>query len=185
MWKIIVQPDGPMRIACRIPKAAVTHLEYVIITAFPLQQWLHERTLMLCYTYIACLVPLAFHIWVHLPFKQLWSRLLLWDHEPLEHQSLCFNLLPTSLLPASEGFVSDFPSGSYSLDLSSLEDPAGSTTTVCLELKYTHLKNLFFEIFAHFGILDHLMRLKIFLRVYLPLREGNWNPYRTGHLKLG
>jgi len=128
---------------------------------------------MLLYTYIDCFVPLAFHISVHLPFKQLWSRLLLCDHEPLEHQALCFNLLPTSLLPASEGFVSEFPSGSYSLDLSSLEGPAGSTTTACLEMKYTYLKNLFFKIFAHFGILDHLLKLKIFLRIYHQLREDN------------
>jgi hypothetical protein len=32
-----------------------THTEYVILTAFPLQQWLLERT-SLRYTYIACLV---------------------------------------------------------------------------------------------------------------------------------
>jgi hypothetical protein len=30
-----------MRIACCIPKATDTHSEYVILTAFPLQQWLH------------------------------------------------------------------------------------------------------------------------------------------------
>jgi hypothetical protein len=29
--------------------------EHVILNAFPLQQWLHERTSMLCYTYIFCL----------------------------------------------------------------------------------------------------------------------------------
>jgi len=32
-----------IRIACWIPKAADTHLEYVILIAFPLQQWLYER----------------------------------------------------------------------------------------------------------------------------------------------
>jgi len=30
--------------------------EYVILIAFPLQQWLHERSAMLRYTYTACLV---------------------------------------------------------------------------------------------------------------------------------
>ena len=42
-----------MRIACWIPKASYTHSEYVILIAFPRQQWLHERALMLRYTYIA------------------------------------------------------------------------------------------------------------------------------------
>jgi hypothetical protein len=45
-----------MRIACWITKATNTHSEYVIVIAFPLQQWLHERASMLRYTYIACLV---------------------------------------------------------------------------------------------------------------------------------
>jgi len=45
-----------MRIACWIPKATGKHLEYVILIAFPLQQWLHKRALVLGYTYIACSV---------------------------------------------------------------------------------------------------------------------------------
>jgi hypothetical protein len=36
-----------MRIACWIRKAASTHSEYLIIIAFPLQQWLRERVTML------------------------------------------------------------------------------------------------------------------------------------------
>jgi len=43
-----------MPIACWIPKAAYTHSQYVILTAFPLQEWLHERASLLRYTYIAC-----------------------------------------------------------------------------------------------------------------------------------
>ena len=60
-----------MRIASRIPKAVAlgirlaisitysecvsvdTHSEYVMFIAFPLQQLLHERVSMLCYTHIA------------------------------------------------------------------------------------------------------------------------------------
>jgi hypothetical protein len=48
MWKNIVVPGRPqmtiwrMRIACWIPKATDTHSEYVILIAFPLQQWLHN-----------------------------------------------------------------------------------------------------------------------------------------------
>ena len=39
-----------------IPKATSTHTEYVILTAFPLQPWLHERSPLLRYTYIASVV---------------------------------------------------------------------------------------------------------------------------------
>jgi len=37
-------------------KATNTHLEYVILTDFPLQHWLYRLTSQLHYTYIACLV---------------------------------------------------------------------------------------------------------------------------------
>jgi hypothetical protein len=59
MWKNAVDPDRlqtttrRMRMACWIPKATKTHSEYVILIAFPLQQWLHERASVLLYTYIA------------------------------------------------------------------------------------------------------------------------------------
>jgi hypothetical protein len=45
-----------MCISCWIPKATNTHSQYVILIAFPLQQWLHERASMLRYTYIASLI---------------------------------------------------------------------------------------------------------------------------------
>ena len=47
-----------MHIACCIIKVTNTHThtEYVILIAFPLQRWLHERASVLSYTYIACLV---------------------------------------------------------------------------------------------------------------------------------
>jgi len=62
MCKNIVEPDRlhmtiwHMRIACWIPKATDTHSEYVILIAFPLQQWFRERASVLLYTYIDCLV---------------------------------------------------------------------------------------------------------------------------------
>ena len=62
MWNTTVQPNRPqmtlwrMRNACWINKAADTHSEYVIRTSFSLQQWLHERTSILRYTYIICLL---------------------------------------------------------------------------------------------------------------------------------
>jgi len=62
LWKNTVDPGRPqttirrMRIACWMPKATNTHTGCVVLFAFPLQQWMHERASMLCYTYIACLV---------------------------------------------------------------------------------------------------------------------------------
>jgi hypothetical protein len=62
----IVEPEKPqktiwrMRIARWIRKAINTHSNYVIFTVCLLQQWLHERELMLRYTYITCLVLLTF-----------------------------------------------------------------------------------------------------------------------------
>jgi len=61
-WKSIFELDRPLmtiwriRIAHWMPMATNTRLEYVIITTFHLQQWLHERASMLRYRYIACLV---------------------------------------------------------------------------------------------------------------------------------
>ena len=42
-----------LRIACWIPKATniLVHSQYIIIIAFPLQRWLHERASVLRYTY--------------------------------------------------------------------------------------------------------------------------------------
>jgi hypothetical protein len=56
VWKNMVEWCRPqvtiwrMRIACWIPKATDTHSEYVIVIAFPLLQWLHERASLLRYT---------------------------------------------------------------------------------------------------------------------------------------
>ena len=68
MWKNIVERGRPqmtvwrLRIACWIPKAPNTHSACVILIAFPLQRWLHERASMLHYTYIASLVVFSFHV---------------------------------------------------------------------------------------------------------------------------
>ena len=47
-----------MRTACWIPKN--TDSSYVILIASRLQQWLHERTSMLRYTYVSCLLKIRF-----------------------------------------------------------------------------------------------------------------------------
>jgi len=66
--KNIAEPDRPqmtiwhMRIAWWIPKLTNIYLEYVILIAFPLQQWLHERYPVLRYTYTACLVNVIFSL---------------------------------------------------------------------------------------------------------------------------
>jgi len=66
MWKNPVESDRPQMkiwricILCWITKATKkTHSEEsecVIFTSVTLQHWLHERALLLYYTYIACLV---------------------------------------------------------------------------------------------------------------------------------
>ena len=45
-----------IRVAFWIPKATNTHSEYIILTAFPQQQWLHERSSLSRHTYIASFV---------------------------------------------------------------------------------------------------------------------------------
>ena len=47
--------------ACRISDAPDIHSEYVILTAFPMQRWLHESASTLRYTYNACLVKYLLH----------------------------------------------------------------------------------------------------------------------------
>jgi len=42
--------------ACWLPKAKTTHWDYVTLTAFPLQQWLHKRASVSNYTCTDCLV---------------------------------------------------------------------------------------------------------------------------------
>jgi len=55
MWRNTVLPNTsqmtiwPMRIACWITKATNTPSEYLILIAFPLQQWLHDRAPTLRY----------------------------------------------------------------------------------------------------------------------------------------
>jgi len=53
-----------MRLACWITKATNTHSEYVLLIAFPLQQRLHESSLMLRYTYNAFVVPINVSVFV-------------------------------------------------------------------------------------------------------------------------
>jgi len=45
-----------MHTECWITKATNINSEYVILAVFPLHQWLHERAIILRFTYISCLV---------------------------------------------------------------------------------------------------------------------------------
>jgi hypothetical protein len=59
MWEKIVESGRPgmtmrMRISCWVPKSTIRHSEYVILFAFPLQQWMHERASLLR-LYLQCL----------------------------------------------------------------------------------------------------------------------------------
>ena len=49
-----------MRFSSWITKVTNPHSEYVILIAFPQQQWLHERVCILRCTYIACVVMYFF-----------------------------------------------------------------------------------------------------------------------------
>ena len=51
-----VRQYGACALHARYLKLQNTPSEYVTLISFPLQQWLHERSPMLRYTYIACLV---------------------------------------------------------------------------------------------------------------------------------
>jgi hypothetical protein len=60
--KSTVERDRPhigTRVACWILKSANTLSEYVILFAFPLQQWFLERASVSRYTCIDCLVKFA------------------------------------------------------------------------------------------------------------------------------
>jgi len=92
MWKNTVERGRPqmtiwrMRIACWIPKTTNTHTGCVILIAFPLQQWLHERTSVLRHTYIGCLVAC---------WKQqtdLWGQLLLGWSVECRKQDVTWNI---------------------------------------------------------------------------------------------
>jgi hypothetical protein len=52
-----------MRIARRIPTAPNTRPEYVLLSAFPLQQWFHESAMLLRYTYIVFVVLQVFFLY--------------------------------------------------------------------------------------------------------------------------
>ena len=62
MWKNTVDQERPQMtirrtcISLWVHKATDSHSWYVLLIAFPLQKWLHERVSILRYTCIACLV---------------------------------------------------------------------------------------------------------------------------------
>ena len=62
MWKNKAEADRPQmtkwttRFVCWIPKAQNTQSEYVILIAFPRQQWLHEHASILLYMHTVCLI---------------------------------------------------------------------------------------------------------------------------------
>ena len=62
MWKYMAVLESSritmrrMRITCWMHNATYTNSEHIILIAFPLQRWLHERASLLTYTHITCLV---------------------------------------------------------------------------------------------------------------------------------
>jgi hypothetical protein len=49
-----------MRFAFWITKATDTHSQYIILIVFPQQQWLRDRSSLLRYLYVACLLKILF-----------------------------------------------------------------------------------------------------------------------------
>jgi len=70
MWKNMAQTDRPymaiwrVHIACWIPKATDTHLEYSMFIVFPLLQWLRNLALCNADTYSGCLVSVSLRYFV-------------------------------------------------------------------------------------------------------------------------
>ena len=56
LWDNVEKYFRAGRAQMTIPKGTNTHSEYVILIAFPLQQWLHGRFSVLRYTHIICFV---------------------------------------------------------------------------------------------------------------------------------
>jgi hypothetical protein len=73
-------------IACCITKATNTHSQYAIFVAFPQQQCLQERALIVSYTNIAYLVW-----WHNNPTCVLASSLLIFLYNCVQYWTLCFN----------------------------------------------------------------------------------------------
>jgi len=83
-----------VRFACQIPKATDIHSEYVILIAFPPQQWLHKCASILRYTNIARPV-----IAKHAAPPQKKNCLLNIDIAPLKCWSLGVTFLNCWILP--------------------------------------------------------------------------------------
>ena len=82
MWKNVVHSDRPqmgnrirrMRFACWITKATNTHSQYVILIAFPLQQWSHKHASILpVHLTLSCLNCSVFSLTAEEWDGQFWS----------------------------------------------------------------------------------------------------------------
>jgi hypothetical protein len=87
-----------MRFACWITKATDTHSECVTFIAFPLQQWLRERTSLLRYTYtVSCTAALSIS---HYMASDDDSLLLNWEGEGRKRSSS--EVIPDALSKTAE-----------------------------------------------------------------------------------
>ena len=86
-----------MRIACWIPKAINTHSDYVILIAFPLEQWLNQRVPTLRYTYNDRLVIVS-QVYENEPINGLHTDICQLTKRQLQN-CLEFNTLNAELNP--------------------------------------------------------------------------------------
>lgn len=79
-----------MRIACWITKAAGRHLEYVILTNLPQQQWLCERISMFVCMYICVLLPIIYFL-LNYPIKESFRNILQNFQEVFEERAIHYH----------------------------------------------------------------------------------------------
>ena len=89
-----------MRIARWIPKGTNTHSEYVIPIAFPRQQWLHERALLLHYSILAVLIGMLFTLVVY-TCKNVLRRMCVSKKHDQENEANLIYYVQAYLLPSS------------------------------------------------------------------------------------
>jgi len=136
MWKNVVERGKPkitirrMYIACWIPKAANACSGYVLLIAFPLQQWLHERDSLLRYTYSVCLV-----VFVGVDVAAITTKVFTVSKKRQ-------NLVPFALLPSYEVFSSTVNNDNYFLLSYQVGEPHLFCAVLCCHLRSVWLYHI-------------------------------------------
>jgi len=87
-----------------------TDIQNIILTAFPLQQWLRERSSALPYTHLARLVEFNFRFWDAIGTKEVSSSWKAPNFIPLFYYKYTENIIKLSLLRESYEWIHQSPS---------------------------------------------------------------------------